>query len=248
MQTSLSANCRRCTFAKSAVLRELQPTDTVGAVHTEDAAGSGLRERKKRATRKRICQAVLDLTIRRGLHQVTVEEISARADVSPRTFFNYFQSKEEAYVAIAMDWVLEVEQRLLSAPDDLSPWHAVEDALLSTALRIEAELDRQVVRRLVEMDQASVFQEHVSAFVALERRLVADVARRMAADRTSDVRPTLLVGACVTGLRVALEVWATTEPQVSLVDVTRRCLDVLGDGLRTDPTLDRPGAVPMTTE
>ncbi|MES1212507.1 MAG: helix-turn-helix domain-containing protein, partial [Leifsonia sp.] len=56
----------------------------------------GLRERKRLATRRAILLAAITVVRERGLEAATVDEIARIADVSPRTFFNYFSSKEEA--------------------------------------------------------------------------------------------------------------------------------------------------------
>lgn len=58
----------------------------------------GLRERKRRATRMAIQKAAIDLATERGVDGVTVEEIGHAANVSPRTFFNYFPTKDAAIV------------------------------------------------------------------------------------------------------------------------------------------------------
>ncbi len=63
-----------------------------------------LRERKKQQTRQAIHGAALDRVIEHGLDGVTVEQICADADVSPRTFFNYFTSK--AHAALGLDTVV----------------------------------------------------------------------------------------------------------------------------------------------
>jgi len=62
-----------------------------------------LRERKKQQTRQALHDAALTLVSEHGLDGVTVEQICGDADVSPRTFFNYFTSK--AHAALGLDTV-----------------------------------------------------------------------------------------------------------------------------------------------
>src|SRR5579872_3259064 len=67
---------------------------TVASVPPETEPPVSLRERKKLATRRLLRRAALGLVAERGLANVTVEDIAEAAEVSPRTFFNYFPSKE----------------------------------------------------------------------------------------------------------------------------------------------------------
>lgn len=66
----------------------------------------GLRERKKRARREALVDAAHQLVGQHGLDHVTVEMISSAAGVSVRTFFNYFDTKDDAVLGIGQ-WSLD---------------------------------------------------------------------------------------------------------------------------------------------
>ncbi|MCP3798487.1 TetR/AcrR family transcriptional regulator [Allokutzneria sp. A3M-2-11 16] len=56
---------------------------------------TGLRERKKQRTRSALVQAAIALFTEQGYEQTTVAQIAAAADVSTRTFFDHFPTKED---------------------------------------------------------------------------------------------------------------------------------------------------------
>ena len=60
----------------------------------------GLRDRKRIETRERLERCAVTLVMRDGIEHATVDAISDLADVSPRTFFNYFDSKEDAILGL----------------------------------------------------------------------------------------------------------------------------------------------------
>ena len=85
---------------------------------TDEACG--LRERKKRETRRAINRAALDLVEEKGFDAVTTEEIAARAGVSARTFFNYFPSKEAAVIGTTAAELERMRAQLGEVRDDES--------------------------------------------------------------------------------------------------------------------------------
>ncbi|MFD0691487.1 TetR family transcriptional regulator [Actinomadura fibrosa] len=82
------------------------------------ATSAGLRERKKRRTRRAIAAAALRLFAERGYEETTIADIAAAADVSPRTFFSYFPSKEDVVFAEVDDRLAEVAERLRRTPGE----------------------------------------------------------------------------------------------------------------------------------
>ncbi|MEV6606140.1 TetR family transcriptional regulator [Kutzneria sp. NPDC051319] len=93
---------------------------------------TGLRERKKRETRLALSRAAIGLLVARGWDGVTVEEIAAAANVSDRTFRNYFSSKAEAVAASHLERALVVADELRSRPAEDPFWPAVRAAVRSS--------------------------------------------------------------------------------------------------------------------
>lgn len=96
------------------------PAESAWSAVPADGATTGLREAKKARTRASLARAALQLVAEEGLHGTTVEAIAARADVSPRTFFNYFDSKDEAVVHLGADRFRRLMMRMFDGPVDAS--------------------------------------------------------------------------------------------------------------------------------
>lgn len=189
-----------------------------------DAATPGLRERKRLATRRAIQIAVLDLVSERGLDGVTVDEVSRVADISPRTFFNYFPSKEEAvlgdaprlpseqvvedFVAGADGDLLDGLSRLLVHTGELSlhdpEMHQRRHALLKQYPQLFA-------MRMVTMRQ---FEGEVAEVVA--RRLINDDPALAAEPDTVSNRARLVTLVAFAAMRHAWTRWAAGEPTSEL--------------------------------
>ncbi|HEY0806503.1 MAG TPA: helix-turn-helix domain-containing protein, partial [Pseudonocardiaceae bacterium] len=72
----------------------------------------GLRERKKRETRAALSQATIRLCVQRGWDNVSLADIADAANVSERTFRNYFTSKAEAIAATHLERALRTADEL----------------------------------------------------------------------------------------------------------------------------------------
>jgi AcrR family transcriptional regulator len=97
----------------------------MGAVPSsvERAVVDSLRERKKRRTRELIAETARLLFVERGFEAVTIAEVAAAAEVSEKTVFNYFPTKEDLVY-----WKLETfEQELLAAIRDRRPGESALD-------------------------------------------------------------------------------------------------------------------------
>lgn len=167
-----------------------------------EQAVPGRRERKKAATRAALAGAALRLCSARGLDAVTVEQIADAADVAPRTFFNYFTSKEEAVVAANESAADTLLTAFAARPDDEPVAESLRHALRAVVTD-PGYLDRVQALR----GYPTIVAHQLAAFAAQERALAEAVVTRTGSDPARDLYPTLAAAAAVTGLRVAVQHW-----------------------------------------
>jgi AcrR family transcriptional regulator len=143
----------------------------------------GLRERKRVATRRAIQEAVLTLALERGMDKVTVEDIGRAADVSPRTFFNYFASKEEAMLGVIPALPPESAIAEFVAPNPGR--HVLADLMNLVSSAAEAQSDDvelHLLRKKVFRANPHLLGMRVATAQDIEVMLVELIRRRMQAD------------------------------------------------------------------
>lgn len=190
----------------------------------------GLRERKKQQTRSQLHRAALTLVLAHGLDQVTVEQIAAQAQVSARTFFNYFPTKDAAIVGANPELPAQV-----LALFEARPTH--EGVLTSLETVFRERLSRLAADPMLRRQRSEVFRRW-PALVAtaegtstgIEQALRTGVARRMAVDLAHDVRPAIYVACATAVVRAAL-----ITPGVDLNDALATGFGALRAGLPDEP-------------
>jgi AcrR family transcriptional regulator len=152
----------------------------------------GLRERKKRATRDAIAATARRLFAERGFDAVTVAEIAVAADVSEKTVFNHFATKEDLVFAGGDARLTQLLADIAQRPPGtsvLDAFRANSEAMLDTVAAGESD-DRLIVPRIVRGSPA--LQERLA--VGWEREaaaLVAVIAEATGAD-DDDIVPAVV--------------------------------------------------------
>jgi AcrR family transcriptional regulator len=193
--------------------------------------GTGLRERKKAETRAALQDAALRLAARDGVDKVSIEAIADAVGVSPRTFFNYFPSKEDAMVGLSPTIPSPVADLLRDRPVDEAPLDALRSALKGSVERLQEDPDRWVMRRQLVQRHPELAARYAARLAQVEQDLVVEIARRLDLDPDRDLYPGTVVGAAMAAARVAMTVWQNHDHPPDLAGLIDRAFDQLDSGL-----------------
>lgn len=165
------------------------------------------RERRRIAKRAQIRAAAVRLALDEGLDAATVEAISEAADISPRTFFNYFSTKDDAFSIEPHQWTTEeIVGELQARPADEPPADSMRMVVKAMAAAADVAHFAQEWELLQEL-----YQRHPELFARMRvdqvdvtiAALAAELARRTGTDPLTDLYPALLVGVSFAALQAA---------------------------------------------
>ena len=194
----------------------------------------GMRERKKVATREALSAAALRLALEHGPQNVRVDDIAEAAGVSPRTYNNYFSSREQAIIgALAAEPGARVAAALRERPADEPLEHAVVGALIEQYSG-DGEPDRDTLALITSAPALQA--EFLDTIAAIEHPLTEAIAARTGAHHQGELGPQVLAAAVSGAARVAAQRWLQPEPNIRFSDMLNDALAWLVPALRAaDP-------------
>ncbi|MFF9017309.1 TetR family transcriptional regulator [Streptomyces sp. NPDC014870] len=203
---------------------------------------SGLRERKKQRTRNALLRVALELFTTQGYEQTTVDEIADAVEVSQRTFFRYFTSKEEVAFAVQQTVEERFVQALAERPPEEGPLDALRNAVLSAWDSIgEAIMEVVPVElylRTFQMIESTpaLLATHLRRSMEMEEAVARLVAAREGVDVDEDPRPRIVVAAFSGVMRVTGQLWGrgTDLSLEGIRALTEDYMDHLGPALARD--------------
>ncbi|MBD0837434.1 TetR family transcriptional regulator [Streptomyces sp. TRM68416] len=176
-----------------------------------------LRERKKQRTREALLRAALELFTTRGYEQTTVDDIVAAVEVSQRTFFRYFASKEEVAFGVqemAEAYFVEAVRR---RPADEAPLEALRRSVLEgwdgLGEIIESVVPIELHLRMYQQIESVpvLLAAHLRRSAETEEAIARVLAEREGLDVDADPRPRLAVAVFGGVMRVTERQWSLRE-------------------------------------
>ncbi|MFW3112174.1 TetR family transcriptional regulator [Mycobacterium haemophilum DSM 44634] len=197
----------------------------------------GLRERKKADTRRALSDAALDLTLQRGLDNVTRDDIANLAGVSLRTFNNYFAGKYEALAYRQTERMRRSLAVLRQRPADEPLWTAITYAVLEpleadfgdgpgSKSRVPSRRELAEVRKLVGNPQVrnAVPQQLFDEWLEV-------IAQRTGTDPNVDMYPRLVAAVIRAVGDAAMDIYVRADPPVALAALFRSGFAAVSAGL-----------------
>ncbi|MEJ0028670.1 MAG: TetR family transcriptional regulator [Rhizomicrobium sp.] len=190
--------------------------------------GAGHRERKRAETRARIIESALKLFVKRGFDGTTLDDIAAAAGISRRTFFHYFESKED----LAFAWLDSTSDDIVAAATREradQPLLAIAANAIAACATPYGRDEAFALARLVNETPALKDRSQMK-YGRLEEALAAALAARKGLKK-DDLKARLAAMTAVGALRVASQRWYESGGKEDMAAFSRRIAKALAAAL-----------------
>jgi AcrR family transcriptional regulator len=190
----------------------------------------GLAARKKERTKRQLAEAAADLFYERGYSATTIDDIVAAVDVSPRTFFRYFPTKEDLVVALgttSLDLFLDA---LRSRPPEESLQVAVGEAM-EQSLAAGWEDTTRVRSFLSLIQETPALRARWLEEAYGKRDRMAEVIAERTGTQPTDLRNHLIAGTITLTINTALQAWADQDVEPKPASFVYRGIEELATAL-----------------
>ena len=191
-----------------------------------------LGERKRERTREAVADTALRLFAARGFDQVTVEEIAAASEVSPRTFFRYFATKEDTLFSESDAGREALLRALADQPGEASAVDALQSAMGALAAYYADMGERLRLRHQVVVSSPSLRTRAAERQQRWESDVVEHLRASGRADHLGPFELRLLVASATTALRVAIEAWVAEDADGGITDLVDAAFQRLRAGFQ----------------
>jgi AcrR family transcriptional regulator len=194
-----------------------------------DTLRPGLRERKKQQTRETIERVALELFAERGYDETTLAEIAEAADVSPRTIFSYFQSKEDILFCTESGHVDAVREALQRRRAGATTVDALREFISSMP-----PPDEETMLRKRVVAASPDLQLKLRAHIGLLEGVLAESFAQDLGAGPDDVRPGLIAAsmtAAFAAMRDRLEAAADMPEHSEVMEILDEVLEFMQGGL-----------------
>ncbi|MBG6056275.1 AcrR family transcriptional regulator [Salinibacterium sp. CAN_S4] len=193
----------------------------------------GLRDRKRAETRANLERAATGIVLRHGLDHATIDAISESADVSPRTFFNYFDCKEDAILGTQNVEVTEEMVRAHHREGDLIS--SIVGVLLDVMAPTLGSAALHAVRVQIAREYPELFSRKMAQMTRIMDGLAVAVRSLMADDpRFSDEESRApladsIVALCGSAVRTAIREWVAAGSTTTVLEIHERAVGLARD-------------------
>lgn len=175
---------------------------------TDVSPPSGLRERKREQTRERLTKVAMELFLARGFEATTLDDIAAAAEISRRSFFHYFASKEDVVLAWQDGSTDALVAAIAARPADEPMLLAAENAILSMAQQLEGS-DVIAIARLKHGTPTLRARDHIK-YEKMERAIATALGNR-AKDKSEQLRARLVAMITTGAMRIGGDIWLAQD-------------------------------------